>query len=69
MPRYAGAIADVMYKGFYWVFGSFLPTYCRGKLKNSEIANADVFSIWISKAAIRSYTTTIVWYSKNREKN
>ena len=23
MPRYAEAIADVIYKGFFWVFGSF----------------------------------------------
>ena len=23
MPRYAKAIADIIYKGFYWVFGSF----------------------------------------------
>ena len=23
MPRYVEAFADVIYKGFYWVFGSF----------------------------------------------
>ena len=41
MPRHAEAIADLIYKGIYWVFDRFfLPMHCRGKPKNFEIAPA-----------------------------
>ena len=39
MPTYAEAIANVIYKGFSESLVVFLTTFCRGKLKNSEIAS------------------------------
>ena len=54
MPRHAETIAEVIYKGIYWVFGRFFADALRRQTEKfwNRLGIANVLSTWISKAEL-----------------
>ena len=76
MPTYATAIANVIWKCFCCESSAvFFPTYCWGKLKNSEIASA--FYCWCIEhlnfkgcyCIAQKYSTAVKWSPSRKENN